>query len=172
MFPLSRYALSGWPIPANDGRLNCNINLKPMRRLILLMWSFNIRYEDLDNYLLKNEKHDIITFIKEANMDKKQSRDLFAFNFEEGLKQRIKLVAEIFEFPLFQFEVTVSGDKSLQTSLMQHSIEFYESTLQKLNSLDKGSRSFEQAKLQRPILGKKENEVREMAEHMDDRYYR
>jgi hypothetical protein len=30
-------------------------------------------------------------------MDKKQSGDLFAFNFEEGLEQRIKLVAERME---------------------------------------------------------------------------
>jgi hypothetical protein len=109
---------------------------------------------------------------KEAIMDRKQSDDIFAFNFEEGLEQRIKLVAEILEFPLFQFEVSVNGDKALQTSLMQHSIEFYESTLQKLNALEEEPRFFEQAKLQRLILEKKENEVREMAERMEDRYFR
>ena len=107
-------------------------------------------------------------------MDTKQRPDdLFAFNFEEGLKQRIKLTAEIFDFPLFQFELSVHGDKALQASLMQHSIEFYENALQRLNALSKDdSKYFEQSKLLRPILGKSQDEIQIMLEHMEDRYYR
>jgi len=103
---------------------------------------------------------------------KQRPDDLFAFNFEEGLKQRIKLTAEIFDFPLFQFELSVHGDKALQTLLMQHSIEFYESALQRLNALSKDSKYFEQSKLQRPILGKSQDEIQIMVEHMEDRYCR
>jgi hypothetical protein len=106
-------------------------------------------------------------------MDRKQSDDIFAFNFEEGLEQRIKLVAEILDFRLAQFEVTVKGDKALQTSLMQHNIEFYEGTLQRLNSLsDERSKFFAKAKLYHPILGKTQDELQRMVEHMEDMYYR
>ena len=114
-----------------------------------------------------------MTCLKEVIMDIKQRPDdLFAFNFEEGLKQRIKLTAEIFDFPLFQFELSVDGDKALQTSLMQHSIEFYENALQRLNALSEDSKYFERSKLQHPILGKSQAEIQIMVEHMDDRYYR
>jgi hypothetical protein len=104
---------------------------------------------------------------------KQQPDDLFAFNFEEGLKQIIKLTAEIFDFPLFQFELSVNGDKALQASLMQHGIEFYESALQRLSALSKDdSKNFEKSKLLRPILGKSEDEIQIMVKHMEDRYYR
>jgi len=98
--------------------------------------------------------------------------DMFSFKeLDEELIQRCKLVATICELPYFQFLMSVNSDKALQTSIMRNSIEFYENELQRLNALFEPTKHFEQAKLKYSILNKTQDEMQEIRNRMDDRYY-
>jgi hypothetical protein len=85
---------------------------------------------------------------------------------------KIELVAELFDFRLAQFHVTVMGDDKLKHAIMQHSISFYQDIIARLKTLSEDDKFFEIAKLYRKILNKNQEELQMMCEHMDDMYYR
>ena len=92
------------------------------------------------------------------------------YNIEE--KTKIKLVAEIFRYPFYQFSVFVASHNSLKESIMANDISYYNEILQRLNALPDEERIFEKAKLQRTILSMPREDVVAMREKMDDMYYR
>jgi hypothetical protein len=97
--------------------------------------------------------------------------DLFLSNDLETDK-KIELVAELFDFRLTQFHVTVTGDNKLKDAIMQNSISYYQEIIAKMKMLSDEEKFFEIAKLYRKILNKNQAELQMMCEHMDDMYYR
>ena len=99
--------------------------------------------------------------------------DLFANLLPEELSERVRLVAEIFDFRLAQFEVFVAGDTLLQASLMSHETAFYRNELERLKAMaGTSTRMFEEGKLLRLILRKTQVEIDQMMERLENMYSR
>ena len=97
--------------------------------------------------------------------------NIFNLN-DENLEILTKLVAEIFDFRLAQFQVCVMGDNKLKEAIMQFDISFYQDIIARMETLSESSKRFEKAKLYGKILNKTGKELQNMCEHMDDLYYR
>jgi hypothetical protein len=98
--------------------------------------------------------------------------DFSEFGDSDHVKAIIDKVAELLDFPAFQFAMRAHSDKDMVNAILQHDISFYEDAIKRLNALpDDLSKMCERAKLQR-ILGKSQEEVFDMCERMKDMYYR
>ena len=93
-------------------------------------------------------------------------------NEQTELESKIKLVAEIFDFPTYQFSVFAERNEKLKAGIMRFSISEYQNIIDKINAMDEKSKFMEQAKLQRIILILSQEEVQAMCERMEDMYYR
>jgi len=102
-------------------------------------------------------------------------RDIFDFGDTKDVKLIIRKVAELFDFPVLQFETEVQGNSKLKDAILKHDISFYEDAIQKITVLCEETRFFEQAKLQRIVFGGSDissDEIGDMCERMNDMYYR
>ena len=95
---------------------------------------------------------------------------------EKDLQVLSDKVAELFEFPAFQFYITMESNEKLRNAIQKRGISFYEDAIKRLNALSsEESKRYELAKLQRVVFGESgisSDEVQKLCERMDDMYYR
>ena len=101
--------------------------------------------------------------------------DIFATDKE--LETVVNKVAELFNYPAFQFYISVKGNEKLRNAILKHDISFYEDAISRIRDIsDEGTKVFERAKLKWKVFddesGISSEDLQRMQESMDDRYYR